>query len=234
MAVALPARLKAEDIGFFIPACLRGDALKWHSNELSKDKRTLLARARDCEEWTIELVKRFKMKTSTSLIKIYQTTYGLAEARRGVLARQHANNILKLTKSDTSTIEDYLNDLDDRQETWDERAQRGYRRPSPPPSSLTPTTPTTQTALRCSKGLRTRRQKRRSKTHRGTMLRYRQVSTMTMTIRKNLHISTSPLLQRSLYAMCGVSAARSSRPKTACIATLGILALGESLPIARA
>ena len=162
MAVALPARLKAEDIGFFIPACLRGDALKWHSNELSKDKRTLLARARDCEEWTIELVKRFKMKTSTSLIKIYQTTYGLAEARRGVLARQHANNILKLTKSaeidavkarlnyvymsfayefkqdlrgptDTSTIEDYLNDLDDRQETWDEPAQRGYRRPSPPP-----------------------------------------------------------------------------------------------------
>ncbi len=145
-----------------IAGCLRGDAIKWHSNELSSDKRTLLARAVSCDEWTQALIKRFKMKTSTSLVLLHETKYGVADARKGVLARQHANKILKFTKSaeiesiknrinyiymsfayefkqdlraptDTTTIEEYLDGLDERQETWDERAQRGYRRPSPPP-----------------------------------------------------------------------------------------------------
>ncbi len=126
-----------------IAGCLRGDAIKWHSNELSSDKRTLLARAVSCDEWTQALIKRFKMKTSTSLVLLHETKYGVADARKGVLARQHANKILKFTKSaeiesiknrinyiymsfaykfkqdlraptDTTTIEEYLDGLDER------------------------------------------------------------------------------------------------------------------------
>ncbi len=151
-----------EEVRPLIPGCLRGDALKWHSNELTKDRKELLARMATCEEWMEALVKRFKLKTSTSLTRLHQLMYGVADARKGVLARQHANNVLKLTKSaeiastknqlnylynsfayefkqdlrapiNSTTIEEYLEDLDERQETWDERAQRGYRRPSPPP-----------------------------------------------------------------------------------------------------
>jgi hypothetical protein len=35
-----------------IAGCLRGDVIKWYFNELSSDKRTLLARAVLCDEWT--------------------------------------------------------------------------------------------------------------------------------------------------------------------------------------
>ena len=151
-----------EEVRPLIFGCLRGDALKWHSNELTKDKKELLARIATCEEWMEALVKRFKLKTSTSLTRLHQLTYGVADARKGVLARQHANNVLKLTKLaeiastknqlnylynsfayefkqdlrapiNSTTIEEYLENLDKRQETWDERAQQGYRRPSPLP-----------------------------------------------------------------------------------------------------
>lgn len=153
-----------EEVKLLIPACLRGDALKWHSNEITKDKRALLARAINCQEWTDALIHRFKLKTSVSLARINESKYGLAEARRGILARQHANRILKLTKSaeiesvknqlnyvymsfayefkqdlkapaNNTTIEEYLENLDERQEIWDERAQRSNRRQSPPPRS---------------------------------------------------------------------------------------------------
>ncbi len=130
-----------EEVRPLIPGCLRGDALKWHSNELTKDRKELLARMATCEEWMEALVKRFKLKTSTSLTRLHQLVYGIADARKGVLARQHANNVLKLTKSaeiastknqlnylynsfayefkqdlraptNSTTIEEYLEDLD--------------------------------------------------------------------------------------------------------------------------
>ena len=93
------AHWKDEEVRKLILAYLRGDTLKWHSNELSDDKKLLLARAVDSSEWIEALIKRFKMKTSTALLKLHLTSYRYSEARRGILARQHANNILKFTKS---------------------------------------------------------------------------------------------------------------------------------------
>ena len=88
-----------EEVKNLIPACLRGDALKWHSNEIHEDKKRFLARTANCEEWTEELIKRFKLKTSISLARIHTTIYELNETKKGILARQHANKILSLTKS---------------------------------------------------------------------------------------------------------------------------------------
>ena len=93
------AHWKDEEVRKLILAYLRGDTLKWHSNELSDDKKLLLARAVDSSEWIEALIKRFKMKTSTALSKLHLTSYRYSEVRRGILARQHANNILKFAKS---------------------------------------------------------------------------------------------------------------------------------------
>ena len=72
--------------------------MKWYSDEFHKDIKELLAHL-GCERWTKELIKRFKLKTSSALAIIHETIYRLNEVKKGVLARQYANNILKLIKS---------------------------------------------------------------------------------------------------------------------------------------
>lgn len=55
-----------EEVKKVIPACLRGDALKWYVNELSSDKKALLVRAKSSHEWVQALIERFKTKVSTT------------------------------------------------------------------------------------------------------------------------------------------------------------------------
>ena len=91
------------------------------------------------------------MKTYNALFEIESTMYKLPEARRGVLVEQHANKILKLTRfakidsvknrlnhvynsldrdlkqdlqapTDSTTINEFLKQLGQHQETWKERA----------------------------------------------------------------------------------------------------------------
>ena len=98
-----------KDVKDVILECLRGDALKWYSNELIENERKLLA-FQDCDKWTKALITRFKIKTSRALSRVFHTIYLLSDARQGVLARQHANNILKLTRSAEITfIKDRVN-----------------------------------------------------------------------------------------------------------------------------
>ena len=142
-----------------ILVCLRGDALKWYSNEIHEDKKRFLVKAAYCEEWIDELIKRFKLKTSIALARIEVTTYELNEVKKGVLAQQHANNILKWTRSaeiesvkgrltciymsfahelkqdlraptDNITIDEYFDILTELQEVWEARAHPSRRRSS--------------------------------------------------------------------------------------------------------
>ena len=144
-----------KDVRDVILECLRGDALKWYFKELTSYERKFLERSATYVEWTKTLIKRFKIKTSDALDEIGSTMYGLPEVRRGVLARQYANKILQLTRSvkidslknrlnyvydsldrdlkqdlkapiNSTIIDEFLEQLDQHQETWKERA--GYYR----------------------------------------------------------------------------------------------------------
>ncbi len=150
-----------------IPACLRGDALKWYSKDLEKDTRELLSRVCSSDEWTNRLVTRFKLDKDRALTRMYGTKYRLDDAKRGLVACQYTKSILKLTKHagieaiqtrlshayynlasefrqdiawrSNMTIEEFLEQLDKHQETWKERA--GYyriHRRSPPVKQTPP------------------------------------------------------------------------------------------------
>ncbi len=150
-----------------IPACLRGDALKWYSKDLGKDTRELLSRVCSSDEWTNRLVTRFKLDKDRALTRMYGTKYRLDDAKRGLVACQYTKSILKLTKHagieaiqtrlshayynlasefrqdiawrSNMTIEEFLEQLDKHQETWKERA--GYyriHRRSPPVKQTPP------------------------------------------------------------------------------------------------
>ena len=133
-----------------IASCLQGDALKWYSTELHEDAKKLLSRALSSTEWTERLVKRFKRESSSALAIIRGTKYTIIEIKRGVLARQYATDILRLSKhaeihsvrdqldyiyynvasefqrdlklpTKQTTIDEFLEELDTCQETWNDR-----------------------------------------------------------------------------------------------------------------
>ena len=142
-----------KDVRDVIPECLRGDALNWFT-ELNTVSKALLERFFNLKKWTWILTTRFGLAISSTLTRMNGIKYKLEDARCGLTARHsYAYYILKLARHVEGiiasvktieylywnlapefrqdiicyvnmTIDEFLEQLDQHQETWRERA--GY------------------------------------------------------------------------------------------------------------
>ena len=97
--IELCVALYSEDqVSKVIHACLRGDALKWHSNEMSLTEKKFY-RICSTDEWTKGLITRFKMRKVKALELMRETRYTWSTVRKGETPRQFANRLLYVIKS---------------------------------------------------------------------------------------------------------------------------------------
>ena len=87
-----------KEIRAVILTTLRGDALKWYSNELTETEKALL-RTSTIKDFLDGLVRRFKIRTPIAIVKLRNAVYGYTEIRDGLRPRQHANRIAGLARA---------------------------------------------------------------------------------------------------------------------------------------
>lgn len=77
-----------------ISTCLKGEALRWHTSELTELERDYFREA-SIERWCTNLIKRFKERSPTALKKLQTESYTYADACRGRKPRAYMQDILR-------------------------------------------------------------------------------------------------------------------------------------------
>ena len=72
-----------------IPTCFRGEALIWHTMELSEIEKDIV-RTASIEQWITILIKRFKKRTSEALEFLQSEQYTMEDARQERSPRVYA------------------------------------------------------------------------------------------------------------------------------------------------
>ena len=154
------------DVKQLLSACLRGTALMWYSMELTELERDLLRDA-DLDRWYTTLINRFKIRTSAALAQLTSQSYSLTDIRH-TSPRAWIQQMLYLSKSagldsvynqllviwnrlavslrrdvpepqPTTSIGQFLMDVDAKTDIWLELAQRqSQHRSYPPPGAQQP------------------------------------------------------------------------------------------------
>ena len=147
------APLRGEDrLRIVIPQCLRGSAIIWHTTELSEMEKAYL-RTATVAQWESALTHRFKERAPVALAKLQSIRYTMADAKAGKDPRAVAQDIFRHAKAahldsiqnqltmawnaldcefrfqipeptTTSTIRQFLHDLDSHAGIWHEIARR--------------------------------------------------------------------------------------------------------------
>lgn len=150
-------------------ACLRGTAIAWATFELSDFENDLLRTLPVQEGWIKQLITRFKARTSMALQQLEELSYSYADIRAGKTPRMFVQEFLRICRAvglnekhtqlnwlfnkihpslritltrpgKTTTLSAFMEQLDDKVDTWKEfaslkQAQFGARqssRPGPP------------------------------------------------------------------------------------------------------
>ncbi|CAG8239687.1 unnamed protein product [Penicillium salamii] len=148
-----------------IHSCLRGAALRWYTQELSRDTKDLLQLKSLEEAWFKRLATRFKPSRTDALRQLESTHYTWKDIRAGTTPRDYAQKMLRLLKStgtsdkndqiarivynieatlardigelsDEVTLEGFMLKLDFHYETWKRQADE---RPSTQLQNTAPT-----------------------------------------------------------------------------------------------
>jgi len=137
-----------------IPGCLRGAYLTWYSTELSELEKDLL-RSASLDQWINALVRRFKERGAAALQAHQAETYSMTDARSGRTPRAYVQDIMRHAQAaefsavynqllmawnnlnldfrmqipeptTTTSLNSFLDSLDSKATTWQERAARRY------------------------------------------------------------------------------------------------------------
>ena len=87
-----------EKIREILPTCFRGEALTWHSTELTDLEKTLL-RTADLAVWFDSLVKRFKERATVAVQHLQTEKYTMTDARNGKSPRTYVQSIMRHAKA---------------------------------------------------------------------------------------------------------------------------------------
>lgn len=158
------APLRGEDkLRIVIPQCLRGSAIVWHTTELSEMEKGFL-RTATVAQWESALLHRFKERAPVALAKLQSIRYSMADAKAGKDPRSFAQDIFRHAKAAhldsvqnqltmawnaldcefrfqipeptaTSTIRQFLHDLDSHAGIWHEIARKRSYNPGSTSSS---------------------------------------------------------------------------------------------------
>ena len=134
-----------------LPQCLRGAALIWHSTELTPMEKELL-RTANLDSWYKYLTDRFKERTPLALAKMQASKYTMADARSRKDPRTFVQDVIRYAKAanltsihnqlsmawnnlewefrlhiteptPTTTIAQFLSELDAKADMWYEMAR---------------------------------------------------------------------------------------------------------------
>ena len=137
---------------------LRGNALSWWTSELSDDQRRLATYGENLDEWSKQLVKRFKQPSFVAMESLLKESYTMRDAAAKREPRDFAQRMLRTAKdagindilpqldmiytnidlslrmflvrpTEKSTIDTFLSELDDRKYEWWAYAARRVDRP---------------------------------------------------------------------------------------------------------
>ena len=81
-----------------ISTCLKGEALCWHSSELTELERDYFREVSN-ERWCANLIKQFKERSPTALKKLHTESYTYADTCRGRKPRASMQDILRHAKA---------------------------------------------------------------------------------------------------------------------------------------
>ena len=113
-----------------LPTCFRGEALIWHSTELTELEKTLL-RTAPLEAWYDSLTKRFKERASVAVRHLQTERYSMADARNGKSPRAYVQAVLRHAKA-----AEFSSTYNQLTVAWNNLALE-FRRDIPEPTSAT-------------------------------------------------------------------------------------------------
>lgn len=102
--------LKSEEVvRANIHSCLKTDALRWYTHELTRAEKDLMQECSLEVGWFKMLTNRFKPNRADALRQLDSTTYGWRDVRAGRTPRVYAQTMLRLLKSTgTSNTQDQI------------------------------------------------------------------------------------------------------------------------------
>ena len=93
------ARVKgAELLRNNLSTCLRGEALEWHTSQLTDNEKRLLTYGNDVDEWCAALLERFGPTKQSGMAIIARERYTLNDAVRHREPREYAMTIIRAAK----------------------------------------------------------------------------------------------------------------------------------------
>jgi len=139
-----------------IHSCLKADALRWYSQELTSDEKRLMNEVSLESGWFAMMTKRFKPNRTDALLELDTHVYTWNDVRTGRTPREYAQGMLRLLKStgytatldqllrirqnidpslrrdideptETTTLAKFMESLDARYQDWKDLANRSTR-----------------------------------------------------------------------------------------------------------
>lgn len=80
-------------------SCLRGDALRWYSLELTADEKMMMNQVPLKDGWFSMMTYRFKTNLGEVMLQLDRSTYGWEDVRRGRTPRDYAYGMLRLCRA---------------------------------------------------------------------------------------------------------------------------------------
>ncbi|KAJ5675356.1 hypothetical protein N7462_008253 [Penicillium macrosclerotiorum] len=91
--------LKSEEVvRTNIHSCLRGDAIRWYTHELSTREKEMMQSCPIASGWFASLLERFKPDRTDALAALEKEKYDWRDVRSGRTPRDYAQNMLRLLK----------------------------------------------------------------------------------------------------------------------------------------